>query len=236
MRAGFVANWDLDLFGKVRRADEAQAYDVEALKAAWDWVMVVVTADVARDYLDMRAEQARLAVIKENIVVAQSGQELAQTLFDRGVTSELDVALARRQLANFRPRWRRSKRKSTRAVTRSRCYWGHTPKIWPRNWRSLAPFRPVRGEFRPAGRSDLLRRRPDIAETERRVAGATARIGVAVAQLFPDVFLTGAGGGQGGIRSSHTVGKANWIGSIGPGAYWPLLDFGALDAQIEIAI
>ena len=46
---GFVANWDLDLFGKVRRAVEAQAYDAEALKAAWDWVMVVVTADVARD-------------------------------------------------------------------------------------------------------------------------------------------------------------------------------------------
>ena len=98
---GFVANWDLDLFGKVRRAVEAQAYDVEALKAAWDWVMVVVTADVARDYLDMRAEQARLAVLKKNIVVAQNGQQLAQTLFDRGLTDELDVALARRQLATF---------------------------------------------------------------------------------------------------------------------------------------
>ena len=98
---GFDANWDLDLFGKVRRAVEAQTYDVEALKAAWDWVMVVVTADVARDYLDMRAEQARLAVLKKNIVVAQSGQELAQTLFDRGLTNELDVALARRQLATF---------------------------------------------------------------------------------------------------------------------------------------
>src|ERR1700733_10127778 len=98
---GFEANWDLDLFGRVRRAVEAQAYDAEALKAAWDWVMVVVTAEVARDYLDMCAGQARLAVLKKNIVVAQSGQELAQTLFDRGLTSELDVALARRQLATF---------------------------------------------------------------------------------------------------------------------------------------
>ena len=63
--------------------------------------MVVVTADLARDYLDMCAEQARLAVLKKNIVVAHSGQELAQTLFDRGLTNELDVALARRQLATF---------------------------------------------------------------------------------------------------------------------------------------
>jgi outer membrane protein TolC len=98
---GFEANWDLDLFGKVRRAVEAQTYDIEALKAAWDWLMVVVTADVARDYLDMRAEEARLAVLKKNIVVAQSSQGLAQTLFDRGLTNELDVALARRQLATF---------------------------------------------------------------------------------------------------------------------------------------
>ena len=98
---GFEANWDLDLFGKIRRRVEAQTYDAEALKAAWDWVMVVVTADVARDYLDMRAEQARLAVLKKNIVAAQSGQELAQTLFDRGLTDELDVALARRQVATF---------------------------------------------------------------------------------------------------------------------------------------
>jgi NodT family efflux transporter outer membrane factor (OMF) lipoprotein len=83
----------------------------------------------------------------------------------------------------------------------------------------------------PAG---LLRRRPDIQAAERRVAAATARIGVAVADLFPTVVLTGAAGAQGGVRSSSGV-PVTLIGSLGPEVYWPLLDFGALDARIEIA-
>ena len=232
---GFEANWDLDLFGRVRRAVEAQTYDAEALKAAWDWVMVVVTADVARDYLDMCAEQARLAVLKKNIVVAQSGQELAQTLFDRGLTNELDVALARRQLATFQAQVAPLEAQIDASRHAIAVLLGQYPEDLAKELAKPGPI-PTLPRLIPTGAPvDLLRRRPDIAEAERRVAGATARIGVAVAQLFPDVFLTGGGGGQGGIRSSHTVGAANWIGSIGPGAYWPLLDFGALDAQIEIA-
>lgn len=232
---GFGASWDLDLFGKVRRAYEAQTYDVEALKAAWDWVMVVVTADVARDYLDMRAEQARLAVLKENIVVAQSGRALAQTLFDRGVTSELDVALARRQLATFQAQAAPLEAQIDASRNAIAVLLGTYPEDLAEELAKPGPIPTLPGRIPTGGPVDLLRRRPDIAEAERRVAGATARIGVAVAQLFPDVFLTGAGGAQGGIRSSYTVSAANWIGSIGPGAYWPLLDFGALDAQIEIA-
>ena len=232
---GFVANWDLDLFGKVRRAYEAQTYDIEALKAAWDWVMVVVTADVARDYLDMRAEQARLAVLKENIAVTQSGQALAQTLFNRGVTSELDVALARRQLATFQAQVAPLEAQIDASRNAIAVLLGTYPEDLAKELAKPGPIPTLPGRIPTGGPVDLLRRRPDIAEAERRVAEATARIGVAVAQLFPDVFLTGAGGGQGGIRSSYTVSAANWIGSIGPGAYWPLLDFGALDAQIEIA-
>jgi NodT family efflux transporter outer membrane factor (OMF) lipoprotein len=232
---GFQANWDLDLFGRVRRAYEAQTYDVEALKAAWDWVMVVVTADVARYYLDMRAQQARLAVLKENIGVAKSGQDLAQTLFDRGVTSELDVSLAKRQLATLQAQVAPLEAQVDVSRNAIAVLLGAYPEDLARELAKAGPIPTLPGRIPSGGPVDLLRRRPDIAEAERRVAAATARIGVAVAQLFPDVFLTGAGGAQAGIRSSYTVSAANWIDSIGPGAYWPLLDFGALDAQIEVA-
>ena len=232
---GFVANWDLDLFGKVRRAVEAQAYDAEALKAAWDWVMVVITADVARDYLNMRAEQARLAVLKKNIVVGQNGQQLAQTLFDRGLTDELDVALARRQLATFQAQVAPLEARIDASRHAIAVLLGQYPEDLAKELAEPGPIPTLPRRIPTGAPVDLLRRRPDIAEAERRVAGATARVGVAVAQLFPDVFLTAAAGNQGGIRSSHTVGAADWIDSIGPGVYWPLLDFGALDAQIEIA-
>jgi len=232
---GFEANWDLDLFGKVRRALEAQTYDVEALKAAWDWVMVTVTADVARDYLDMRAEQARLAVLEEDIAVAKSGQDLEQMRFDRGLTNELDVALARRELATLQAAVAPLEAQIDASRNAIAILLGTYPENLERELAKPGPIPTLPRRIPTGAPVDLLRRRPDVAEAERRVAAATARIGVAVAQLFPDVFLTGAGGGQGGIRSSYTVSAANWIGSIGPGAYWPLLDFGALDAQIEIA-
>jgi NodT family efflux transporter outer membrane factor (OMF) lipoprotein len=232
---GFEANWDLDLFGKVRRALEGQTYDVEALKAAWDWVMVTVTADVARDYLDMRAEQARLAVLKQDIAVAKTGQDLAQTRFDRGLTNELDVALARRELATLQAEVAPLKAQIEVSRNAIAVLLGTYPEDLAKELAKPGPIPTMPRRIPTGAPIDLLRRRPDIAEAERRVAAATARIGVAVSQLFPDVFLTGAGGGQGGIRSSYTVSAANWIGSIGPGVYWPLLDFGALDAQIEIA-
>ena len=139
--------------------------------------MVVVTADVARYYLDMRAEQARLDVLKKNIVVAQSGQELAQTLFDRGLTNELDVALARRQVATFQAQVARAEAQIDASGNASRFCWGNTLRTSPRNLRSPAAFRPCRREFRPAGRwiccdDVLISQRPSVASRGRPRASA----------------------------------------------------------------
>jgi outer membrane protein TolC len=82
---------------------------------------------------------------------------------------------------------------------------------------------------------DLLKRRPDIQQAERQLAANTARIGVATAQLFPQVALVGSLGAQQGQSpgSSQVVGQHLW--SFGPGAVWPILDFGTIDAQVDIA-
>jgi outer membrane protein TolC len=78
---------------------------------------------------------------------------------------------------------------------------------------------------------DLLRRRPEIVQAERELAGSTARLGVATANLFPSVSISGAIGAQ--KQTTPEVGEHIW--SAGVGAMWPLLDFGMLDAQVEIA-
>jgi outer membrane protein TolC len=83
--------------------------------------------------------------------------------------------------------------------------------------------------------ADLLRRRPDIQQAERQLAAANADIGAAIADLFPDVVLTGVVGAQGGPRSSSTLAPYTAIWSIGPGLNSPFLDFGALDAQVKVA-
>ena len=88
--------------------------------------------------------------------------------------------------------------------------------------------------LRPGVAVDLLRRRPDIRAAERELAAATARIGVATASLFPSVALTAGFGAQGGTPEGPLPPIHNPIWSFGPGAYWPLLDFGRLDALINI--
>jgi outer membrane protein TolC len=98
---GFDAAWEIDLFGKFRRELEAATYDAEALADARSWVLVTVAADVARAYLDMRALQRELAVLRQNIGVAKGRLDFEKARFQRGITNELDVALAERYLATL---------------------------------------------------------------------------------------------------------------------------------------
>jgi len=99
-----------------------------------------------------------------------------------------------------------------------------TPELIPTMPAATSPGLPL----------DLLKRRPDIQEAERQLAAATARVGVATADLFPQVTLSGSIGSQGqGWGTTPSVNEHIW--SFGPGAQWPLLDFGALDAQVDIA-
>jgi NodT family efflux transporter outer membrane factor (OMF) lipoprotein len=231
---GLDANWELDLLGKIRREIEAQTADATALKDAHDWALVTVSADVTRLYLDMRAQQRQLAVLGQNIDAARGNVDLTQGRLNRGLTNAIDVSLAKRQLATLQA----DLAPLAAQIDASRHAIAVLLGLFPEDLsKELArpgamPALPTR---MPVGQPiDLLQRRPDIREAERRLAAANARIGVATADLFPTVVLSGAVGAQSGIRSSSAV-PITWIGSFGPSVYLPLLDFGALDAQIEIA-
>jgi NodT family efflux transporter outer membrane factor (OMF) lipoprotein len=231
---GLDLNWELDLVGKFRREIEAQTADAEALKDAHDWALTMVAAEVARSYLDMRAQQGQLVVLGQNIAAARGNVELAQRRFSRGLTNAIDVSLAQRQIETLQA----DRAPLVAQIDASRHAISILLGLFPEDLaKELAkpgalPALPTKI---PVGQPiDLLRRRPDIREAERRVAAANARIGVATADLFPTVVLSGAVGAQGGMRSSSAV-PITWIGSLGPSLYLPLLDFGALDARIEIA-
>ena len=99
--AGFDAGWELDIFGKYRRAIEAAQYDVDAAVAARNVVLVSLIADVVRAYLDLRALQMELAVLRKNIEVARKYVDFVQERYSRGITNELDVTLAQRELAQL---------------------------------------------------------------------------------------------------------------------------------------
>ena len=231
---GLDAEWEIDVFGKIARRVEAQTYTAEALKEARDWVYVVIAADVSRLYFDLRARQDQLQILYRDIEAARKVLDLAQTRLDRGLTNELDVTLAKRQVATLE-----ADVEPLKALIASNGYAiavlvGEYPEALGRDLRRTAtvPRLPARA---PVGLPvDLLRRRPDIREAERFLAAAVADVGARTADLFPSLVLTAAGGAQGGPRSGSGI-PITWIGSVGPSINAPILDFGALDASIEIA-
>jgi len=232
--AGFDAGWELDLFGKYRRLLEATRDDAEAQMELRNAALITVIADVARNYLDIRGLQLRLEIARNDVATAQKTVDVLLTRFDRGLSNELDLTLARRQLANQQARLPELMAQISAAESRLALLLGTYSADIVGDLERPEKLPQVADRLRPGVPVDLLRRRPDIRAAERDVAAATARIGVATADLFPSVALTAGLGTQGGSRMGTTVPIHGPIWSFGPGAYWPLLDFGRLDALIDI--
>ncbi len=233
--AGFDAQWELDLFGKYRRLAEAVRDDAEAAAELRNAVLTSVVADVALSYTNVRGLQLRLKIAQQATEAAQKNVTFVQSRFDRGLTNELDVTLAKRELATIQAVLPELEAAISAAEGRLALLLGsYSPDVTPELRRSKGlPSVPSR--LKTGVPADLLRRRPDIRGAERALAAATARIGVATANLFPDVVFTAGFGAQGGQPTggaAKPIGNPIW--SAGPGAYWPLLDFGRLDALIDI--
>ncbi len=238
---GFDAAWEIDIWGKYRRLLEAVRDDAQALAEIRNAVLISVIGDVAMNYVNLRGLQLRLQIARNAVKAAQNTADLAQARFDRGLTNELDVTLAKRELATLQAQIPLLIGAISNAESRLALLVGtFSPDIIPelRAYRGLPH---VPSKLRPGVPADLLRRRPDIRQAERQLAGATARIGVAIAYLFPTVARIGAEGLQGGEISPTATAASlkkspvyTSIWSFGPGGYWPVLDFGKLDAQIDI--
>ena len=232
--AGFDAVWELDLFGKFRREFEAARADTEAARAARYDVLTSVVADVVRAYVDLRGFQVRAGILHKASDVLRESLRIVTIRYDRGITNELDVALATRELATLEAEIAPVEAEVNAAQYTLAVLVGEYPEnmIQELSIPDLIPSMPA--PTAPGVPLDLLKRRPDIQQAERELAAATARIGVATANLFPQVAVIGSIGSQGqGWGTTPSVGKHIW--SFGPGAVWPLLDFGALDAEVDIA-
>jgi NodT family efflux transporter outer membrane factor (OMF) lipoprotein len=234
---GLVTAWELDIFGKLRREIEASHLDALAAAKARDAVLVSVIANVARAYVEFRGFQAQIAVVRRSIESARQRLQFVQKRFDQGLTNELDVTLARRQLAAFEAGLAPITGQLQSSEYLIAVLLGQYPETLAKELRTEgpAPRFPARV---PIGLPvSLLQRRADIQNAEFELGAATARTGSAIADLFPSVALTSAVGGQGGAHAAPgtSLTPITFIGGIGPALYWPVLDFGTLDARIEVA-
>ena len=232
--AGFDAIWELDVFGKFRREFEAARADTQAARAARYDVLTAVVADVVRAYIDLRGFQLRAGILHKAGDVLRESLRIVTIRYARGITNELDVALATRELATLEAQIPPLEAQVNAAQYTLAVLVGDYPEhlVLELAKPDLIPAMPA--ATAPGVPLDLLKRRPDIQQAERELAAATARIGVATANLFPRVAVIGSIGSQGqGWGTTPSVSKHIW--SFGPGAVWPLLDFGALDAEVDIA-
>jgi NodT family efflux transporter outer membrane factor (OMF) lipoprotein len=166
--------------------------------------------------------------------VLQESLRLVKLRYERGITNELDVALATRELSTLEAQIKPVEAEVHAAQATLAVLLGQYPENLAAELSQpeLIPNMPA--PIAPGAPIDLLKRRPDIREAERELAASTERIGVATADLFPQVTLVGSIGAEGqGWGTTPSVGKHVW--SFGPGAEWPVLDFGALDAEVDMA-
>lgn len=232
--AALGLNWELDIFGRVRRAIEATEAEVGEAAALRADVMRIVIADLASAYIDLRGAQRREAVISRNIDNQKKTLELTRTLAREGAANELDVARARAQLRSTESRLPPVKADQIVAINRIARLTGRSPDNV--NTRLAMPASiPDLPEFMPIGSAeDLIRQRPDIRAAERALASATARIGVATADLFPTVSFNGAVGVQAASVSGLSSGGADFF-SFGPALTWNLFNREAIHARVRQA-
>ncbi|MGB6452015.1 MAG: efflux transporter outer membrane subunit [Steroidobacteraceae bacterium] len=230
---GFDAVWEIDVFGKLRREIEQARYNTEAAADARNAVLVSEIADVARAYVDLRGLQMRESFLRSAASALGQALTIATQRYNRGITNELDLTLAKRELATIDAEIPIVDAQVSSGEYVIATLLGEYPEDLVKELSKPDVIPAVPAAVSPGLPLDLLRRRPDIEEAEREVATANAEIGIETANLFPQVIVTGALGFQRGSAGAATLGEHIW--SAGPGVVWPLLDFGQIDAQVKIA-
>ena len=232
-QAGFDASWEIDVFGGTRRSVEAGKAEVTAAEFGRRSVLVSLAGEVARNYVEARAFQQRLEIARKNLKTQEEALAITQDRFKNGLTSDLDVQQAATLLAatrSFIPVLETSLQAS---IHRLDVLLGQSPGTLMAELSQQAPIPSIPPEVPVGLPSDLLRRRPDIQQAERQLAAATARIGVATADLFPKFSLTGLGGFE-STSASDWFNPDSRFWSVGPTVQWRIFDAGRIRANIRV--
>ena len=232
-QAGFDASWEIDVFGGKRRAVEAAKAQLSASEFGQRDVLVTLLGEVARNYVDLRGYQKRLAIANQNIEAQEKSLAITQNRFTNGLATDLDVQQASTVLATTRADVPTLESAIQTATHRMEVLIGQQPGTLQTELAAVAPI-PAQPPQVPVGLpSELLLRRPDVSRAERQLAAATANIGVAKSDLFPKFYLTGSVGSESiSADDWFTSGSRFW--SVGPTVQWRIFDAGRIRANIKV--
>jgi NodT family efflux transporter outer membrane factor (OMF) lipoprotein len=222
-RAGLDAVWNLDLFGGVRRGVEASRADARAAEEDLRNALVTLTAEIGTNYLSLRGLQEQLRITRENLEIQTHSMEITRQRVEVGFANGLDLANAEAQVATTRAQIPGLEAAIRQAIYGLSLLLGEEPQTLVQELETVRPI-PSSPMRIPTGLpSDLLRRRPDIRRAEEQLHAATARIGVALADLFPSFSLSGS-------QSLQSNRLASWKRSVtstwafSPSVQWNFFD------------
>ena len=232
-KLGFDSTWELDIFGGTRRNLEAATADLRAAVEDRRDVLVTLLGDVGTNYLNLRGFQEQIAIARKNLVAQRRTAEIIRKRFEAGFISALDVANAYAQVSTTESTIPPLESSARAAIYALGVLLGQEPAFLEQDLLKKSPIPPTPPEIPLGLPSDLLRRRPDIRRSEAQLHAATARVGVATADLFPKFSLIGTSG----LSSADLMKLMDWrskFWSVGPSVTWPIFAGGRIYWNIKV--
>ena len=230
---GFDASWELDFWGRVKRGVESSDAQLEASADALRDALVTASAELARDYVQLRGAQRKLAITRQNLDSARQSLRLTQDRAAGGVTTDLDVANAAAQVEITAAQLPATEQQQAALINAIGLLLGEAPRALEVELAAPRPVPPVPPQVPVGVPSELARRRPDIRRAEALLHAATADVGVAVADFYPRFTLSGSGA----IQAVDFVNLADWNAktfAIGPGVTLPIFQGGRLTRTLDL--
>lgn len=225
-------SYELDLWGRVKRAYESGRFEAFAKKHAYQTVLLTLQSEVATQYFILRQLEAQVEAYEETVKLRQYVVKILKARVKAGLSSELHLSQASTELARVKAQIIDAKRLRVRAQNALALLCGKTPadfRLSKEQKRTIKPLAVMAGVP-----SDLLRQRPDVLEAEELLAAANARVGVAKADLFPSITLNGTAGLQ-SMDAAKLFQAASGMWSVGPNITVPLFNAGGNQAKLEAA-
>ena len=229
------AAFQVDLFGRLRRATEASRAELLATEAARQTVVLTLVSDVASDYFALLQLDLQLQVTKETVNTQIDSVKLTNLRLDHGVATKLDVLQAQQTLDTANAQIPDLERQIAQEENAISILLGNYPQDVARGLPLIE--QPLPPEVPPGLPSSIIERRPDIREAEQSLIAANAEIGVAKAAFFPQISLTGSGGGSFGRSSAFSKLMSTQLGiwSYGAQVSQPIFTGGALRGNLNLA-
>ena len=230
----FQAAYEVDLFGRVHRAIEAANANTDSVAAVRDGVRVVVAAEAARTYATICALGEELSVANHSYAVVSHEADIAVKRHDAGGNSDYDVARAQALVAQVRSSIPNLEGRRRAALFELTAVLGRTPTHAPNDLTACITPLHLSALIPVGDGAELIKRRPDVRQADRRLAAATAEIGVATAELYPTIRLVGLYGGA-AVQLSQLNTNVGRTWGVGPSISWTFPNMAAPRARVRQA-